>query len=476
MIDKPVPLVFGIYDTNNANLYRDIAFVPAYIIENKIDLLITVDNGISSHEAIEVANRNGLDVIVTDHHLPEGALPDSYTIVNPNRPDCAYPFKGICGAGVVYKIMHAVISRLYSEDEFKNFMLSQLDLVALATIADIAPIRDENYAIVKFGLKSLTQTMRPGIVELKRVSGLLGKEITPTAVGYYLGPRINAAGRLEDATIAARLLLSKSREEATSLATHLNAINSRRQKLQEEYISKVLNDLGDRSVQKNKIHIVENENWDLGLIGIISGRLKDYFTRPVLAFTRDSDGNYVGSARSLDYFNITHALTKFNHLFLNCGGHEKAAGLTIPENNYFRFKDEFIEFANTTLDEEAMLPELIIDSIVHTDQLNESTVNTITDIGPFGEGNPEPVLLLTKAIIKEIIPLSQGKHLKIFVQKGNRSLECLWWGKGDYKDEIKFEDEVDIAFRPSINLWNGLARLQLVVEDMRSSVDDFRNE
>jgi single-stranded-DNA-specific exonuclease len=175
------------------------------------NLIITVDNGISSHDAIEAASRSEIEVIITDHHLQEGKLPDALAIINPNRKDCSYPFKGICGAGVVYKFFQAIGPRVFDEETYREFMLANLDLVAMAIIADVAPIRDENYALLKFGLKSLTKTMRPGITELKRVSGLLGKNITPTAVGYYLGPRLNAAGRLKEADIAARLLLTTNR-------------------------------------------------------------------------------------------------------------------------------------------------------------------------------------------------------------------------------------------------------------------------
>ena len=493
--DKEVIAIYGDYDVDGVvstvlmvKLFEKLNYPVQYFLPNRekdgyglrpssiqkaidqnVDLLITVDNGISAHQAIEVAYDHHIDVIITDHHLPEGGLPPALAIINPNRKDCTYPFKGICGAGVVYKIMHAVASQVLKEEEFKNFMLSQLDLVTLATIADVAPIRDENYAIIKYGLKSLTHTMRPGIVELKRVSGLLGKEITPTAVAFYLGPRINAAGRIADATIAAQLLLSKSREEAARHASELNSLNSMRQKLQEEYINRATNELQNKQMQVNKVHIIESEDWDLGLLGIISGKLKDRFSRPVLAFTRDSEGNYVGSARSLDNFNITAALTRFNSLYLNYGGHEKAAGLTIPEENYQRFKQEFIEYVNTTLNDEDLVTELVIDSVVTPEQLNESIVHLIQEIGPFGESNPEPLLLINGVTIKDIIPLSQGKHLKIIVQKGGRYLECIWWGMGNLKDEVTFNSEIDIVFKPSINLWNGIERIQLVIEDLKYS-------
>jgi single-stranded-DNA-specific exonuclease len=436
-------------------------------LDDKIDLLITVDNGISSQEAIAYATRQKMDVIVTDHHLPEGSLPAARAVINPNRKDCPYPFKDICGAGVVFKLLQALVPRFFSGDEYKNYMLSQLDLVAMATIADIAPIRDENYAFVKFGLKALTDTLRPGIVELKRISGLIGKEITPAAVGYYLGPRLNAAGRLADPILAVQLLLCKEREEAARLATVLNNLNVKRQRKQDEYIEEAVQLIKSNYSEKDKVLILESEEWDPGLIGIVSGRLKDQFNRPVIVFTRDKDGNFVGSARSINNFHITDALTVFNHLYLNYGGHQKAAGLTITDLNYPLFKQKFMEHVDITLSADLLTPELVIDSVLALDQLTESTVETIRKIGPFGEGNPEPVLMLEDAKIRDIFPPMQGRHLKFTVEKGGRRIECVWWSKGEYKDSLRFHMPVDVAFRPSINLWEGYRRLQLVIEDLR---------
>jgi len=436
-------------------------------LADKIDLLITVDNGISSQDAITYAHQEHLDVIVTDHHLPGEILPDALAVINPNRKDSLYPFKDICGSGVVFKLLQALAPNFFSGDEYKNYMLSQLDLVAMATIADIAPIRDENYAFVKFGLKALTDTLRPGIVELKRISGLLGKEITPTAVGYYLGPRLNAAGRLADPDLAVQLLLSRDREEAARLATVLNNLNVKRQRKQDEYIEEALQIIRSDFVAKDKVFILESEDWDPGLIGIISGKLKDRFNRPIIVFTRDKDGNYVGSARSISDFHITEALSRFNDLYLNYGGHKKAAGLTISEENFVQFKPKFIDYVESTLTNDALIPELIIDSVLLVDHLTESLVETIREIGPFGEGNPEPVLLLENAKIRDIFSPMQGKHLKFTIEKGGRRIECVWWNKAEYKDSLRFQMPVDVAFRPSINLWEGYRRLQLVIEDLR---------
>jgi single-stranded-DNA-specific exonuclease len=432
-------------------------------------LLITVDNGISSVEAVELANKAGIDVIIFDHHIQEGALPSAIAVVNPNRKDCDYPFKGLCGAGIVYKFFHAIGGSLFNEQDFKNFMLMHLDLVALATIADVVPLKDENYAIVKYGLKSLNQTLRPGIVELKRISGLIGKEITPIAVGFYLAPRINAAGRLKEADLAVELLLSETRDKASELAGILNSLNNKRQKLQEKYINQALDTIKNSEIKNNKAIIVSGDEWEPGLIGIISGRLKDKYNKPVIAFTKDNDGNYVGSARSTDRFHITDALSQFNQLYVTYGGHQKAAGLTISDKNFPEFIEKFTEYANSVLEEDEIKPDLVIDSIILPEHLNESLVQIIQSIGPYGEENPEPVLLLEDASMREIFSLSQGQHLKLIVQVGYRDFECVWWRKGELKNNITFNKNFDIAFKPSINLWNGKKSLQLVVEDIKES-------
>ena len=486
-------LIFGDYDTDGISstvlmvkFFEKIKYSVDYYIPSRqkdgyglkpagvdharaqnTDLLITVDNGISSGEAVLLANSHGIDVIITDHHLQEGVLPEAYAIVNPNRDGCEYPFKGLCGAGVAYKLIQALAIDYLSEEEYKNFMLAQLDLVALATVADIVPLQDENYALVKYGLQSLKKTGRPGIIELKRVSGLLGKDITTTAIAFYLSPRLNAAGRLGDAELAVRLLLSSSREEARQLASQLNGLNSQRQKLQEKYIDEALY---AAQGSEDNIHILINEEWDAGIIGIVSGKLKDMLGRPVVVFTTDGDGNYVGSARSTDNFHITHALSRYQDLYLSFGGHQKAAGLTISPDNFDRFKQNITEYVNQTLDTNELSSELIIDTVTGPEQLSAAVVETIESIGPFGEGNPEPVLLLCGVTIKEIMRIGQNSnHLKLIVQKGGSRFECVWWNRSDVKNDIEFDMTVDVAFRPEINLWNGYKKVQLVIEDIAPS-------
>ena len=437
------------------------------IAKMKIDLIITVDNGISSNEAIDYANSLGIDTVITDHHLQENELPNAVAIINPNRNDSLYPFKTICGAVVAFKVIYALCEDLLDENELKQFLLNHLDLVAIGTIADVMPLRDENYALVKFGLKTLSNTRKLGLIELKKISSINGKNITPISVGYFLSPRLNASGRLERATKSVELLITESPEEAYQLSVYLDKLNRKRQLLSADYLSYALNAMPDNKNEIPKILFVENDLWQAGLIGLVSGQLKERYGRPAFAFTKDENDNYVGSARSINEFHITNALSKFSHFFLNYGGHKKAAGLTVIGDKYDQFKEEFIKYAESHLDENDLIPKLVIDSIVDIDQIDLHTARSIIDIGPFGESNQEPVLLIEDVIIKDIILLSRDKHLKLYIQKGNQLFECVWWNSGIYKDDISFGTNMDIAFRLSVNNWQGTERLQLTIEDLR---------
>jgi len=431
-------------------------------------LIITVDNGITAHQAVERAAQLGIDVLITDHHLQEGTLPPAYAVVNPNRVDSEYPFKTICGVTVVFKLIYALGQKLMPENDYKQFLLNHLDLVAIGTIADVMPLRDENYAMVKFGLKVLSGTRKPGLVELKKISGVKNKVITPITVGYFLAPRLNASGRLEEADTSVKLLISESEIEAKDLAAYLDKLNRKRQVLQMDYLNHALDAIASNPHEMEKVIFVENEEWQAGLIGLVSGQLKERFFRPAFAFTRDEQGNYVGSARSIDAFHVTNALTHFSHYFLNYGGHHKAAGLTIAPNKYEDFKREFIAYASELIKEDDLVPELVVDSVVDIDQINLTLARVIQDVGPFGETNPEPVFMMEKARIREMMTMTNGKHLKLYVQKGNQIFECVWWNAGEYKDILKFGQLVDVAFRLNINNWQGTERLQLTLEDMRT--------
>ncbi len=439
------------------------------IAKMKANLIITVDNGISSNEAIEYANWLGIDTVVTDHHLQEADLPNAVAVINPNRIDSLYPFKTICGAVVAFKVIYALCEKFMDENTMKQFLLNHLDLVAIGTIADVMPLRDENYALVKFGLKALSNTRKPGLIELKKISGINEKHVTPVSVGFFLSPRLNASGRLERATKSVELLITESAEEAHQISAYLDKLNRKRQILSADYLNFALDTIPDDKTDLPKVIFIENETWQAGLIGLVSGQLKERYSRPVFAFTKDENGNYVGSARSINEFHIINALTQFSHYFINYGGHQKAAGLTVSSDKYNQFKEEFIQYANQALDEKDLIPKLTIDSIIDIDQINLNTARAIIDIGPFGETNQEPVLLIREVTIKDIMLLSRDKHIKLYVQKGNQLFECVWWNSGIYKDELTFGAKMDIAFKLNINQWKGTDRLQLIIEDLKYS-------
>ncbi|MBD3224438.1 MAG: single-stranded-DNA-specific exonuclease RecJ [Caldithrix sp.] len=432
-----------------------------------IDLIITVDNGITSNEAVDYAAQLGVDVVVTDHHLQEAELPNAQAVVNPNRVDSKYPFKNICGAAVAFKLIYALSEQLMDVDEYKHFLLNHLDLVTLGTIADVMPLVDENYAMVKFGLKVLSKTRKPGLMALKKISGVKTATITPITVGYFLAPRLNASGRMEEADHALELLTAESHERATEMARYLDSLNKKRQMLQADYVDYAMEQLPTNRNHIDKVIFVENDDWHAGLIGLISGKLKERFYRPAFAFTKDEDGNFVGSARSIDAFHVTNALTEFSHYFINYGGHHKAAGLTIAQQNYDKFREEFTYYVNEHINDDDLVPELVIDSIVDIDQINLNTARMLQEVGPFGEANEEPVLMMDNGRIHEIIELSGGRHLKLYIQKGNQMFECLWWNSGEHKNLIHFGDQIDLAFKLNINMWQGTERLQLTIEDIK---------
>lgn len=432
-------------------------------------LIITVDNGISANDAIDYANELGIDVVVTDHHLQEGKLPHASAVINPNRTDSHYPFKTICGVAVAFKLCFALGQKLMSEDVYKSFLLTHLDLVAMGTISDVMPIRDENYAFVKFGLKVLSNTKKPGLIELKKISGVKSDVITPITVGFFLAPRMNAAGRMDDAALAVKLLIEESPDRAQQWAIGLDKLNRQRQNLQQGYMDEAIQLVEDNNGSDDKVLIVENDNWQSGLIGLVSGRLKEKFNRPAFAFTRDNDGNYVGSARSTEAFHVTQALTHFSHFFLTYGGHKKAAGLTVPPENFPLFKEEFTAYANNELMDDNFIDELEIDSLIDIDQINEATSQQVQTIGPFGETSPEPSFLLENGYIREMRTLSMDKHLKFILRKGNQNFECLWWGGGKYKDIIQTGKRCNIVFKMNINVFRGSRRLQLTIDDMQLS-------
>ncbi len=503
MENKEKIAIFGDYDVDGVtstalmiNFFRRIDYPVQYILPHRerdgyglrksgieraenfgASLIITVDNGITSGDAVEYAALKNIDVVITDHHLQEEGLPEAIAVINPNRIDSEYPFKTICGVVVAFKLVQALSEKLVpykfsSDADYKQFLLDQLDLVAMGTIADVMPLQDENYALVKFGLKVLAQSKKPGLIALKKISRVDNRNVSPISVGFFLGPRLNAAGRIAQADISLKLLISETPEAASNYAQKLDEINNKRQTMQTQYLKYAMDNLSARE-NIGKIIFIENEEWQSGLIGLVSGHLKEQYNRPVIAFTKNSDGDYVGSGRSVGSFHITDALSGFSKYFINYGGHQKAAGLTVFADKFQQFKEEFIEYAEKNITGNEFGIKLVVDSVVDIDQLNMQTAKMIQEIGPFGEANPEPVLVMKNVIIKEKKLLSKDKHLKIQTQKGHNLYECIWWRNAQYYHDLYLGESVDIAFHLNVNSWQGVDRLQLTVADIRKKDEAY---
>ncbi len=274
---------------------------------------------------------------------------------------------------------------------------------------------------------------------------------------------------MESAELALKLLISTSTEEARDLAQYLDGLNRKRQSLQNDYLNTAMEQVENKTTVPDKVIFVEKDDWQAGLIGLISGRLKENYARPAFAFTKDKNGDYVGSARSIEAFHVTNALFKFKDYFVTYGGHHKAAGLTVHADQYETFKAEFISYVDSVLDDENLVPVLEIDSVVDIDQISLNNVHMINEIGPFGETNSEPIFALFDVRIKEMMTLSNGRHLKFFLEKGNQVFEAVWWGSGENKDSVRLNDMVKVAFKMNANNWRGRERLQLVIEDIQTN-------
>ncbi|KAA3606161.1 MAG: single-stranded-DNA-specific exonuclease RecJ [Calditrichaeota bacterium] len=430
------------------------------------NLIITVDNGISAVDAVIEANSLGIDVIITDHHKQNGELPPAYVVVNPNQNSCSYPFKGIAGVGVAYKVVQAVGSKIWHQERLEKFIRWNLDLVAMGTVADICPMVDENRVFVTYGLQVIGKSKREGIKALLRVTGDPTERIDTQTIGFRLGPRLNAAGRLEAADKALNLLLSKTPEEAMKIANELNKINSRRQ----EFTAQGLSEAEEMINPDEKMLIVSSKTWHPGIIGLISGRLTEKYGRPSLVLTLGhEEGKFAGSGRSIESFDITNAFSQVEELLLSYGGHKQAGGMALTEENLETVKERILDYATTTIEESDLIPIVNIDTEISTEDATMETIEAIKTIGPFGERNRIPVFALRNTRVLNVRTVGYNdQHLKMSVRKNNRFFECIGFNLGDLIHNLKYGDMVDIAFNLLINSWNGKRTIQLRLIDVKN--------
>ena len=432
-------------------------------------ILVTVDCGITSVAEALLCREIGVDLIITDHHQPSDPLPDAFAIINPLLSDCRFPFKSLAGVGVAFHLVIALRGKLRAggllpatEPDIREY----LDFVALGTIADVVPLLGANRVLVSYGLKQLSAASRVGVQALKEVSGVTG-EVGCGAVGFRLAPRINAAGRLEDAALGLEMLLTSDSAKARTIAQALEDSNAERQALERDTLEEARAMLADGACRGRKSIVLGSELWHPGVIGIVASRIAELFHRPVILFAFE-DGTGRGSGRSISRFHLLDAIRDCGQHLLRFGGHSHAAGLSIDEAQLEQFALSFDQAAAGSLEDDALIPTTPYDLELSAGDIVESLPAELERMKPFGMGNPEPVFLLKGATVAGSRTL-RGGHLKLTLALGGRSFEAIGFGLAE---KGVTSGRVDLLFSPGINVWNGKSTLQLTVKDLRPAAGE----
>jgi single-stranded-DNA-specific exonuclease len=412
-----------------------------------VRLIISVDNGIRARAAIVRANELGVDVIVTDHHLPEAELPAALAVINPNRTDCSYPNPNLCGAGVAFKLAHAILAGLgWPEARLYRVLESFLKLVAIATVADIVPLTGENRVIVKHGLKGLGDVRNPGLRALLDAAGFAERVPDATEVGFRIAPAINASGRMDSAGQAVKLFLTDDREEANRIARELFALNLERQTAERSIVKEIFDRCVETPVTDGDAALVLwGEGWHRGVVGIVASRIVERFHRPAIVLGVEN-GVAQGSGRSIAAFHLLEALEGMRDLFTKFGGHAHAAGLTLPESSLEQFRERLRGWAAERLTPEDMQPTVEIDAVIEFGAINDALWRALEQIAPFGMGNRRPLFGARNVQLAGPPQVWKEKHIRLAARQGGRTLMIKGWGMADLVEELRDVKAVDIAF------------------------------
>jgi len=436
------------------------------LADDGVGLLLTVDCGITAIEEVAEARRRGLEVVVTDHHRPGETLPDCPIVAT--RPS-SYPFPELCGTGVVYKLGEALLGGEHPA------VRRNLDLVALATIADVVPLVDENRALAAAGLLALAATGRPGLQALMRSAGVDPAAVDSGAVGFRLAPRINAAGRLGRPDVALELVLTDDADVARRHADTLEELNRDRQAVEDRILRDATAAVAamPESRQRRRGYVLWNEDWHEGVIGIVASRLVERFHRPVVLIA-GTDGEWKGSGRSTSAFDLHGGLAACAGHLERFGGHRAAAGLSITPENVEAFADAFAAHADEHLAEEDLQPVTRVDAVVAGAELTLGLCEELRRLAPFGLGNPGVTLLLPACELRELGAVGEGKHLRFRVnERGHDAGSAIAFGIGKQLDRYRREGRYDVVFRLEANHWNGTVAPQLVVRRIFDSADRY---
>lgn len=487
-------VVFGDYDadgvTSTALLLDFLGQVeadPAYLLPNRhrdgygikppgvrralemgAEVIVTVDNGIAAVEALELARAEGVDVIVVDHHRQLGELPPAHSIINPNRLDCTYPFKSLSGVGVTFKVVQTLSQAFMEGAARRRYLNLLLDFVALGTIADVMPVLDENRVLVQRGLDVMEKSARPGFKQLKSIAGYADKPLNTTAVGFYLAPRINVAGRLESADLALRLLRTAQDREAVELAAELNQLNQKRQQLQREGVAEAEELATAEDVAADRMLVLLGESWHLGVVGLLAGKMTEKYACPAVVCTDvRGDGIYTGSARSIPAYDISAGIHASADHLIAYGGHAGAAGFSLAADNFEAFRATLIDHARQHIAPEDLQARLAVDLYLQARDISLQTVRQLEELEPFGAGHTVPVFAARDCKVSSCTTVGKDKsHLKLGLDIGGRPCNAMWWGKGVLAQEIQSGTRVEAAFQLEEDTFTGNGAVQLIIKDM----------
>lgn len=429
-----------------------------------VKLIITVDNGISAIKEIDLAKSLGMDVVVTDHHLPSDVLPNADAVVDPHRKDCPSAFKEICGAEVAFRLICVMENK--EPEELLPFFA---DILSLAVLGDIMPLTAENRSIVKYGVEKLKTAPATGLSALMSVAGLEKKNIDATKIAFTLTPRINASGRMGDAKRAVELLISQNMMSALGIANEIDNDNSLRQQTEKKIFAEVLKQIEEKGYENQRVIVCSGYDWHAGVIGIVAARVAERYSKPAIMITVDNEGFAHGSGRGVEGFSLFDAISKCKDLLTKFGGHEQAAGISLREENIDLFREEINKYAENL---DYTVPTLHIDCRLNPAALTVDLALAIKSLEPFGTKNPAPVFGIWGVTLTRITPIGGGKHLRMLFSKGNNTFSALLFGVSE--DSFCFDegDVLDLAIAVQENEFKGEIGVSVIIKAMRMNGTD----
>ena len=432
-------------------------------IKKQVSLIISIDCGIKALKEVEYAKKNNIDFIICDHHLPESEIPNAIAVLDPKRVDCKYPFKELCGCGIGFKLIQA-LSLEWDIDTRQ--LINYLDLVSLATVADQVPLNDENRIITYLGLEQINKKPRPGIKAL--LSDFKGDEISTSTLVFKLSPKVNAAGRMKHATLALELLMCEKLEHTVNLSEQISLINIERREEDKKTTEEALIQIKQKEEESFSSTLVHNGNWHPGIIGIVASRLIEKYYRPTIVLTKQGQ-YYIGSARSINGFDIYKALKKCSNFLEQFGGHKYAAGLKLHESKLKLFRSEFEKVSSKNISDKQKIKTLIYDLEISLSDLNFKFFKIIEQMEPFGPNNLKPIFCSRNCVTTSQTRTvgNDNKHLQLFIKSKNKIYKGIAFGRGDLLNKINESKGFDILYSVEKNTWNGNTELQLIIMDLK---------